>query len=109
MKRNLETVMTDIHGKPYDDVTTLGKICLLAFQTPARSDEALTGPEKLAQYVLATKLVKGGTVDLSAEDITLIKDRLAKTIQALAYGRACELLEADPEPDAAQPAGHLIG
>lgn len=103
MKRNLDTVMLDLHGKPYtagtgdnpEKQTTLGDVCLIAFQSAARGDDAQTGPEKVALYKLASKIVKGGVVELEAEEVTLMKDRLAKTIQAMAYGQAAELLDKD--------------
>jgi hypothetical protein len=95
MKRNFDAPMTDLLGNPYADSATLKTVCLLAFQSPAKGDDSLSGQEKLAQYVLASKVVKGGVVDITAEDITLLKDRLAKTIQTLAYGKAVELLESD--------------
>ena len=100
MKRNFDAVMLDLHGKPYDkaneNLKTLGDICLIAFQNQARGDDALTGPQKLAQYKLASKIVKGGIIELDAPELTLLQERMALTMPAVIYGRAMELLEADP-------------
>ena len=95
MKRNFDAPMTDLEGNEYADKATLKTVALLAFQSPAKGDDTASGQEKLAQYMLASKIVKGGVIDLTAEEITQLKDRLAKTIQALAYGKAVELLEKD--------------
>lgn len=95
MKRNFDIPMTDIEGKPFADGATLKNITLLALGALARGDETQTGADKLRIYSVATKVVGGGVVDLTIEELALIKERIGKAMNAFTVGRAFELLEQD--------------
>lgn len=95
MKRNLDTPILKLDGAEYADKPTLKLICFTAIAEPLPGDEKLTPVDKLKLYALAQKLHAGGVVDLSAEEIAQLKDRIGRGYSALVVGRAFELLEQD--------------
>jgi len=52
-----------------------------------------TGREKLKKFKLARKIDAGGEIELTAEEISLIKEKIGKGYSTLVVGRAYELLE----------------
>lgn len=62
--------------------------------------EAIDGKEKIRRYRLADKIF--GTLEpitLKAEDVVLLKDRIAAIYGPLIMGRAWDLIEPQTEPD----------
>lgn len=95
MKRNLDAPILDLEGRPFEDQATLKTVSFLAATASLPSDQNLSVSSKLELYSLAQKLHTGGEVDLTAEEISLLKDRIGKTFASvIVIGRAFELLEA---------------
>jgi hypothetical protein len=93
MKRNLDQVMLDLDGKSLGDKATLKTVCFSAMVAPLEGDQAMTVEVKMKQYALLQAINKGGVVELTAEDIALLKARAAKCLMLVAFGRLCEMLE----------------
>jgi len=97
MKRDLNQVMTDLNGDEFADKATLKLMCFSALATPMQEDGAIPMDKKMKQYSLVQKVNAGGIIDLTAEEIALIKERASKLFPLIAFGRMVELLEAEPK------------
>lgn len=128
MKRNFNATILDLDGKPmkdgpgklkrradgsivFDEATsepivlepakdaTLKSVAFGAMRAQTPGDDAMSGADKLAQYVLADKIARSedGIVDLSTEDITRLCERIGKVYDFVTYGRARDLLNQDQE------------
>ena len=96
MKRDLDQKMLGLNGEEFSDKATLKTVVLTVLFTPAEGDDKIALNKKIEHYQLLQTINKGGVVDLSAEEITLIKHRAAKVpLSILALGRMCDMLEAD--------------
>ena len=94
MIKNFNVPILKLDGTEFDDKPTLQSISVLALTTPVRSDESVDINRKLSLYRLAQRLTLDEEVDVTAEDIVLIKDRISKVIQnVVVIGRAFDLLE----------------
>lgn len=94
MKRNLDALILQLDGNPFEDKATLKTVVFMAVTTPLQADQHDSVDQKIRLYTLAQKVYQGGEVDLSAEDISLIKDRIGKVFNhVVVIGRAFELLE----------------
>lgn len=91
-------------GKPPESVNaTLGRIACNALVNSNQGERALPGDEQVKRFFLAQKVLGNAAAELSADEIVLIKDRIAKTYdKALVVGQAWEML--DPEGTAAERA-----
>lgn len=101
MKRNLNAPILQLDGTefPGKNKQTLQSVCFVALTTPQEDDGSLNAETKMSLYRLAQKIVKGGEVELTAEEIALLKDRIGKVfVHVVVLGRAFELLEADASP-----------
>ena len=82
MKRNFNTTIRNINGEEMPD--SAGKpvpmrdACLSALLVPQEGDDKLDGVRKCDLVTLAFKINKDEEVDLSAEDIVLLKQRIVK-------------------------------
>lgn len=95
MNRNFNAPMLDLEGNPYADAATLKSVAFAAVQAQLEGDERLDVDSKMRIYTLAGKIVRGGIVEVSAEDLTLMKARIAKAYPPLVMGEAFRLLEED--------------
>ena len=95
MKRDLDQPLLDLDGEDFEPPLTLGTVCYQATAGNTPFDSALQMDEKLKLYALAKKVHKGGEVELTAEDIALLKKRVAAGFGTMVTGRACEMLEQD--------------
>lgn len=98
MKRNLDTPLVDFDGKAFGDGATLKTVVFTVLSTPMEGDDKMSLDQKMKQYALLQSVHKGGVVDLTAEEITLIKSRGVKMLGIIALGRMCELLETEYTP-----------
>jgi len=99
MKINFSKVMLDLEQKPLkegDRDLTLGPICSNALLMPFPDETDLEGTEKVKRFRLAEKLYQGGEVDVSPEEIVLIKKLASKAYAPLLVGRIYEVLDAGP-------------
>lgn len=104
MNVNLNQSILDLDDKPVpaNDKTkeplSLGEVCVVALLAQG-TDETLSGEAKsrhLGMALLLKSSMKSdplGTVDLSAEEIVLLKNRIAKFYTTLVSGRAWMMLE----------------
>ena len=95
MKRNLETPLLNVANEPFEPPVVLGFVCSNAATGMLPGDDGLAIATKIALYSLAKKLVAGGVVDLSAEEIAMLKERIGRMFSIQIIGRAFEHLEAD--------------
>lgn len=96
MKVNVDKVLTDLNGKNIEDdgahltLKTVAVNCLLS-QHP--DDSRSTGEEKLKRYQLAKEIFKGGEVELTAEDASLVKRLVGRAYGPLVVGQVFPLLD----------------
>ena len=100
MKIDFSARIVNLDGEPVEEngvVLTLGSLsinALLATLADLRGQtEQLPGTEKVRQATLAQKIHTEGSVDLSAEDITMLKDRIGRAYSPLAVMQAWQLLD----------------
>ena len=100
MKRNLDKIMTGLDGEEFADKATLKQLCFTALATPLDDDARMPIDKKMKQYGLLQRVHAGGDIDLTAEEISLIKERAGKMFQLVVFGRLVETLEAEPKLEA---------
>jgi hypothetical protein len=86
MQVNLSCDLLDLDGvsvgKP------ISSFAVDALMAPAKGDDLLSGSDKLNLFRIAQALHgASGSVELSAADVVVIKDRVAKAFPALVVGR----------------------
>lgn len=100
MKINFSAVLRNLDGEPLmrqsqmadaqAQPMTLANAACDALIIPDSQQQS--GDEKAAQFALAMKIVKGGEVEITPEQATLIKKRIGAAFGPLVVGRAYELL-----------------
>lgn len=55
---------------------TLARLCVQALGTMTADDKDMTAEEKVRAYTIGGKIVKGGVVNLTVEEIALLKKRV---------------------------------
>ncbi len=101
MKRNFDQLLTGLGGKPLlnEDQQptnlTLGAICVQALLMTF-PDEQVTGEEKFRRYQLAERLSTGGEVEVTAEEVALLKNLAGKGYVPLMVGAVWKALEEQP-------------
>lgn len=98
MKIDTQTVLTQFNGKAMKDIdesgnaidATLGRTLINALLAPVNEDD---GVAKLRKFTLAHKLYGGGIIDVSTEDVSLLKHVAGKFLPPMAVGRISEILE----------------
>lgn len=96
MKVQLDTKILNLQGEPIKDGDgdlTLKAVICAAMLGLLQEDQNADSTAKVRMFRLAQRAVDGGEQDISAEDITLIKQRVGKMYGALIVGRAFDLLE----------------
>lgn len=96
MKIDFSAPILDLDGKPIEGDLTLGSLsvnALLATLMDHGQPEQLSGTEKVRQAVLAQKIHSEKTIDLQAEDVALLKDRIGRSYAPLAVMQAWQLLD----------------
>jgi hypothetical protein len=95
MKRNLSAPVLQLDGTPFPNNETLGSVCFMAVTAPMPGDESMGVEQKRRLYGIAQKVHALGDVDLTAEDIVAIKERVGKGFSVIVVGRVFEMLDAD--------------
>lgn len=98
MNRNFDLQFSTFDGTPIDhegSVFTLKRASVNALLTPFDDERNLPGEKKLERYKLASRIYAGGNIDVTAEEISLLKDLLSKAYSALIVGQAYIALEKD--------------
>lgn len=93
---NFGTVLTDIDDQPIKDgekVLTLGRAAAVALMLQSPEDSALPGDEKAKRGHLATLVYPAKPMDLSVDDIALIKKLIGRAYGPIVVTRAYPLLD----------------
>lgn len=93
-------VLTDLDGTPIpaqadgknSEPLTLGMAAKTALVTQMEGDPT-SGADKLDRYELAKKVQKGKHVELTTDEITMIKNRIMKGYAPVVVGAALPLLD----------------
>lgn len=103
MKINFDSKLTDLKGNTIKEnidgkevESTLKDPCLNALLADVKKPQNApieTGRDKFKKYNLAKKISEGGVVDITAEEITLIKEQLGLAYSALVVGMCWDVLE----------------
>lgn len=100
MKIDLSQTLHSLKKEPLkdekDEFVTLKKLCVTALATENEESSKESGEEKVKRFKLFMRLddVKD-FAELSAEEITLIKSKMAKLYSALAVGQCYAMLEGE--------------
>jgi len=108
MKINPLIEIEDMDGQPMPDSVgkdaknfTLAKCCVNALYAQFEDEKNLSGEEKIKRYNLAEKIYAAkDKIDVTAENIALLKKLIGKAYGALIVGRAYELLDPVEDKDA---------
>jgi hypothetical protein len=84
-------VMKDVDENQNAIDATLRLAIVNALLAPTKGQES--GVDKVKKYELAKKVYTQDSVELSAEDITLIKSRIGEVFQVNIVGQCFEMLE----------------
>lgn len=106
MKINFDTELKDFRGKVVEENVggkrtkiTLKEPCMNALLNPSQTPNAVqeTGVEKFKKYNLAKKISEGGEIELTAEEISKIKNSIGLFYSPMMVGLCYELLEGKKE------------
>jgi hypothetical protein len=105
MKRNFDFVFKNLNGTELKDgdsaaigidaSLSLKSVSVNSLMATFEADKNLSGDEKLKRYLLAVKINAGSEVDLTAEEITLLKVLIGRSYPPLVVGQAYLYLEKD--------------
>lgn len=100
MKVNFDTTLLTLDGKVVkSDVdgkkvsATLKSICVNVLMVSNPREKDLGGEEKLKRYELARKINAGGEIEVSAEDVALLKELVGYLYGPLVVGNVYSLFE----------------
>lgn len=101
--KNLDVPVTNLDGTTVKDGTpggetkdflTIKAAIVTALQTPLRGDETLSAAEVFKNMQLADRINSAeGDVKIESEEITMIKNRVAKGWSPIVLYRTAQLLE----------------
>lgn len=99
MKVDFGKVLTTLNGEPIKDEkegdVTLGLVSVNAL-LGGKPQETASGQEKLKRFKLAEKISgTKGEVDVTAEDVSLLKDLIGTGFGTIIVGRALAMLEGE--------------
>lgn len=107
MKRDFSAVLT-FAGKPVTEkvdgkeVTfTLGGVAVSALLMLRQDESNISGEEKFKRYKVAERLTAGGIIEVSVEELALLKKLIGSLYQPIVVGAAFDLLERDLPTEAA--------
>jgi hypothetical protein len=72
---------------------TLREVCCGALMGVYKDETELAGQEKTRRWCLARKVYEDDAPDLQAEDVTVLKELIAKRYSTAVVGRAWQMLE----------------
>lgn len=97
--KDVLTTDYDTEGNSIAIPLTLRKTIIDAINNQLEG-EVVTAEQKTKTFGLSVKLYENREVQLTADDITFIKERVGKVWNAVVYGRICELFDNPPAPEA---------
>jgi hypothetical protein len=92
MKIDFSAVITDLDSKPMPNLT-LGSMATNALMLAYDDERNLSGEEKVRRFKLAQRIHGASEVDLTVEEVSLVKLLIAKGYVTLPCARAWELLD----------------
>jgi hypothetical protein len=92
-------LLTEKPLKDGEKDATLASICVQALMAQTPEDAAMSAEEKVQAYVVASRIIKAGVVEVSVEEAALMKRRVAKLFGPMVVGQCLPALDVD--------AGHL--
>lgn len=96
MKLNLDSTFNALNGKPVSDGdgdAKLGTICARALATPLERDKGDSKPESvMRRWHLAMRLQAGGEAELSPEEVTEVRARVAEVFALEVAGPVLDML-----------------
>ena len=100
MKRNFNTTLKTLDGKPIkeaDDLdVTLSTVAVNALLAAYEDERNLAGDDKVKRFKLAQLINDAdGEVEVTAEQVSLLKTLIAKGYTPLVVGQAYEILEGE--------------
>ena len=97
--------ITDLDGKDIPasadkgaNPLDLARVAGLALLAQSPDDARMAQEAKLARFNLAIKVHSGGRVDLTSEEVTLLKGAISAAYPPLVVGRAVEILDPPAKP-----------
>lgn len=107
MRKDFTLQLVDLDGNPLkngDKPSDLCFVALTALMATFDDERTLTGKEKADRYQLAMKINKRPKeVDITVEQLALVKQLIGKAFGPLVVGQAYELLENDRPVAVAKP------
>ena len=109
MRRDFNQILLNLDGTPardqQDKPIMLGFIATTALLAHNQNDMA-TAEQKAKRFQIAVKINnRPGAVDITAEELSNIKECIGKFYGPLVVGRSFELLELEPKLVESQPPG----
>lgn len=104
---NLDKPLLNEEGNEFPDKTTVRKALSIAAATPVQEQESADAKYKLGMIAIKLNQARKGVVELSAEDITLLKDRIGKLYGPIVVIRLYDLLEGKQAAEKRIPAEEL--
>jgi len=109
MRIDFDAFLFNMDGTNLKDVTTgkerdcrLSTVCVNAL-LGENPHNRISGEEKLKRYILATKIYKAGVQEVSAEEVSLMKQLIGEFYPPLITGQSMMMLETTvPELKAAE-------
>jgi len=98
MKINVDQTLKTLDGKTMMDADSSGNaveatvktLLVNAVLAPTKDEK---GVDKVRKYELAKMIFKGGEVDLTPEDVVLIKEQVGNNFAPIVVGQVFEMLD----------------
>jgi len=104
MQKRFDSIVTQLDGTPWKnehgEPLTVGKAVTTALLAAYDDDRTLSGEEKFKRFLLAERIhgAGTGTVEVTAENLSLIKLVVARAFTTGVVGFIYRYLESDPGP-----------
>ena|SRR6185436_12502090 len=99
MRINTTQVLKNYEGKEIledDKPITLRDVFSIGLNSQL-PDEKMTADQKAKIFQITTKLYTNNEVDLTVDQLALIKEQVGKVYNPLVYGRVCEIIDGTQE------------
>jgi len=96
MKIKMNQAIVGLNGKQIELLEkklNLGDVCAEALVNNHPDEKGVAGKEKLERFELAIKVYKGKDVELTSEEITLIKKLVAFSYAPLVCGQVWKMID----------------
>lgn len=95
MKVDMNKAMLDLKGDAIvnnDAPLTLGAVCNIALNAPDDADKGQTPDKAVERWKLMMRIHEGGEVELTPEQVTMLRSKIVKSFAPIVAGQACSLL-----------------